>query len=698
MTTTNINLEKGEELYNKYITFSSYSNNESFKEVFALPEEDYLSFVEYYNLKAEELSSHLVEMISFINRKNNFFHLYRELPFLNYLIKITHNNKSGIYVPHFEEAQALKLLLGCSTACVSPQPLRIIFFLEFAHILSNKGLLFILLHESQHFMRGHFERMQKRHPEVWNIATDTLINYSVLNDVLPSYFYGGFNYSPEYLADLFVENFPSDSFSGVGLVLSDKDTKQNPMNKYFLYDTVINLVKNQNLTEEEIYNLIVSDYNNSLKQSSHKNSNANCNSGNGQSSSSNSSGNKSNDDFSNSLGNNSNDDGSKHSQANKNRSNEDSSTSQSSSLENDHKDISDIDNIIEKAKNSKKLFDDKMTDMFSDKKDRIEKAMQDVVKNFGFPKSKTEYNQNDLHKLKKELAKESERIRSGHKGYTQNGSDNFDEILKRAENAVEKLKIVTYLKNLSQHKAKHGEYRKSQELTRFSRKTKVPVINEMLGIGNKIDIYKKEKFNFNMNILCILDTSGSVSEHDIVNKFFNCIKNFILDYNANLVFISADTEAKTHTRFLINKENFAHFEKNGYTISGFGGTELLSPLVYELANSYIDYDLCLILSDGYYPTFTKQDLMDLAHLHIKNMNKDSVNYILNNSEKKNKVLEEFRKVQKKVTVSHAKNKAKKLIANNKYHFPPIVLINTQEKVFSNKINTFLPHEVREFLI
>ena len=133
-----------------------------------------------------------------------------------------------------------------------------------------------------------------------------------------------------------------------------------------------------------------------------------------------------------------------------------------------------------------------------------------------------------------------------------------------------------------------------------------------MGLKEPIKLYRKHRKEKRFTMLVIQDVSGSMGIQDFVHYHFNYLRDIILTHPCDIHYTQADTEM-FNSKVLINRDNYHEFEKNGFNIFHGGGTDMFMPLCQGLVEGYEekgkrqDYDLVVILSDGYFPSFSKAD-------------------------------------------------------------------------------------------
>ena len=305
--------------------------------------------------------------------------------------------------------------------------------------------------------------------------------------------------------------------------------------------------------------------------------------------------------------------------------------------------------------------------------DEMKKELSNIADKMGLPNSEADKeNQSQKNKdVFNKLAQEYEKLRqSNNQGYSSNGTSEMDEILKRNKEIENKYNFRLLLSSaIEKFQQNGGRYVKSDELTKFSKLTKSESVNELLGFGNPIKIYKKKRVAPIIDVLVIMDTSGSVGTKDITNGYLNEIEDVVLSNpNLNLHCISADTEIKQSSSFIINAENFKQYEENGFPFSGGGGTDMTRPLANQLVHVNKNFALTLIFSDGEYPVFSKDEINALILDEYEKFTKKKPSL---------KTLKERKDYQENVL----RLKKMKIKPSSNCYIPPIILLNTRELVF-----------------
>jgi len=150
-----------------------------------------------------------------------------------------------------------------------------------------------------------------------------------------------------------------------------------------------------------------------------------------------------------------------------------------------------------------------------------------------------------------------------------------------------------------------GHYRENRdapdELSQWSR---IPDLNEQMGIGEifRADLHRKMGTG---NILIVMDTSGSMSEEDIrmgLTEFRGMCEN----NRIRVTFVSADTEARD--KIIFEPEDLLEFPRS-MPIKGRGGTDMLTPVVQEICAADRPFDVCVIMTDGYFYAYDHATLV-----------------------------------------------------------------------------------------
>lgn len=773
----NENQIDGKVLFKKY--FQPNIGND-YKEMFKeLNESELDAFVKEYNQRAKDVEKKIIDLVYLLNSHvSTKAVLHFELPLLKHLTSLKDGATSGIYVAPFYE-RTFYHLNGANTAFISEKPLRITITLEMAEMLNNLGLIYIMLHEAQHFMRFHFTRGLKKDSQIFNLAADTTINHDLHFYKIPNLEKALSNAKKNKLTNQSISN--QDGFDMTKIYKENitpvvtvgsitKDAKQGwaknqpniaiskDKNNVFLWENVYRLANKDDLTEEQIYKILITEMqknqlpmppisggnNQGQNQSNNNNGNgsgkqdSNTNPQDGQQADNQQQEGKNNTPNKNASqnggvnqnqqnnGNNPSNDGELQShngnqdgqgssnnhqgqEQQNNSSNGSSSDSQSDDQQQDEKGqgnqngepqdgnnhIFNPNDLAKQIEEVRKQSDKFYQDNFSQHGDKVRKEMEKFMQTR--PSTQVPVNSDEMERLHKQLTEEGQKMLRD-SGYSPNGSLDNEMLVKRNRNIVEKTKLWFLLEKLAKTKSNDGDFVKSPHLTRFSRMTKYESINnDMLDIGNQIKIYKKHKESVLYNILCVVDTSGSVEIDDIKNKFLNEVYGVLSKYNANITLIAADTDVKQGSRVIINKNNFEKFDNQGFTIQGGGGTDMLNPLAYEYANANVDYDVIIVLSDGYYPNFDLGELKSIFEHQLKSMKKHNLPYIINNKD----YVKSKRDLIKEIDLGKKIKRVEKTLKNFKKNMPLILLANSQEQIFDKdevKEKGFLTTKLQEFLI
>lgn len=780
-------------------------------------EEEQELYIKSYNENVRQLNREiLITIKELLNFDNRYYVFFLENPVLKKLINTPFNKGLAVYVPTFEESIALSNVTNCQTAFMCHKPFRMVLFYEFAKKLSKLGLIFIICHEAQHSGRFHHKRMLNRKHNIWNIATDAIINKDLLTYTLPQFLRFNYNVKNKFHGkkiedfilklmetenkSLFlktIEEFTeqqNNDFSfkeNLDILYTKKIEKFNKEKKEnFVYENEFNqaikdyeaLIQNyeetikkinaltfinkeenaleelklvgeiiddlkekiihffdnnqiltlfstylieisalteenlkaniksfslvgdkdkkswrifnkptyslaklfskeneeklKKLSEEDIYSILAQELaqnnppqsgnqsnNNNSDNDSHSNSGANSNGKNG------SNGNSSNGNSSHSSNMNGEDNG--------------------NGGDDDNKHIQDGYEMNKNANNAQSRFDKKHNQQNAFKKtfgksaEKMEKIFRDTLKDYGAPTTKEENAQaeQEAEETIKDFIREYQNNRFK---YGNNGTIDKLDMIKRNEELEGKMNFRSTLQSLISKKTESGKWKKTQELTNFSRMTKHSAVQEFIGHKNQIKFYKKQQEKPVFKALVIFDTSGSVSLSMIKDYYLPEIKDLVLDHNFELHCISADTEIKSNSKFILNKNNFDDVDKNGFPFVGGGGTDMLSPLCYELTFAKEDYDLAIILSDGYYPAFTRTEFMEKIYGYYNDLINEA------KSTHKKELLE---------SIKHFKKCQRMLNNKPDFYFPNIFLLNTEERCFgSNGFEGFSRKELQEYIL
>ena len=567
------NEKECEALLKKYtlpIDDNNYFNN-MYPDVFKLPKKEFEDFEYAYNERVKNQTQMVNELVQYVDDDRKLrYNFALEIPVLKTLKKtIIKKNKNAIYIPNFKEDVALKKIGGgLGSAFAMKTPLRVVMHSDFIDTLTPIGMLFIIMHEVQHIVRNHTDRMLGRDPLDWNLATDLIINSSILRSKLPKLyekhinelnkthlFKKDFLYSvvTSYIGSEFDENNPEIK-KRMSSLTEDEREYYLEKNKILSFKTIDKDYK----IEEGVYQLLEK-----LKKPSGNN--------------------------------------------NSFESNED--------------------HMPDELEMGKKLneFAKNLSPEFGEYQEEMMKEIQDLINELGVPTSEQEKNKmgSDVQKKLDDALKESEQLEQEGKKIGINASDVSD-LIKRNKEVKRKLNFKNFIKTFAREFSESGRVVKSNELTTLSRLTKLPVVNQdLLGIGAPVKMYKTKREQDVLKAIAIIDTSGSVDrQYDIANQMLPEINDVVMSGKMEVIAISADTESKSNS-ILINKKNIKKIEKEGLNIIGGGGTDMLEPLVHEYIYNPVQADIMLIFSDGYYNMFNKKELMDATKIKHQQLINDN---------------------------------------------------------------------------
>ncbi len=678
-----------------------------------MSDEEYQAYVDNYNAEAEELSNYIKHLASTFSRE--FYPLAPvEIKIVERLLRTRVMGHSGIYVPKFHEAIALQASTGCTTAFMSEAPLRTVMFKDFADALSPLGMIFIMFHEMQHYYRRHITRLMRRNPYTWNVATDLVINFDLLYNKLPKIAkeagiktrfndrvtkFDIYDDGYEYLRDManYIGNeFPPEHLIGTPSDMSD-------WFKRFRID--------KSMTEEDIYEAIkMMDFGNDMNQSDNldndknQSDEQNKNSQDGQSDEQNQNGEgqsqqnggqpqdgqeQDGQQPQDSQGQSQNQNGPSQSGGNGQSQDGQQQTGQGSPTGKIAGDTASNGNLDDEQhihtghEMFKKIKDfceqqNEFDKIFGKRADQMRNEMRKIAKDYGMPETKAD-EAAELQKNKDEINKIRHEVRQEFDNFGTEAGD-LDESIRRENDIESKLQFAFMLESMARIKSNSGRYEPGQEPSVLSRMSKLPDMQKNMNIPNRLFLKKKEQTKSELNALVIIDTSGSVSMQDY-QEFLAEIRNAVINYDLHLHCVPADVEAKASYRFVINKENFEEYEKNGFKFSGGGGTNMLGPLANELVYAKgvekNGYDIAIVFSDGGFSAFSKDELMKEMRKAYNRYEKDST-----------VTSKEFMETKKRL----------KEVAGE-FQNPVILMANTQEMCWGETVfKGFKQNELQEFVI
>lgn len=164
-------------------------------------------------------------------------------------------------------------------------------------------------------------------------------------------------------------------------------------------------------------------------------------------------------------------------------------------------------------------------------------------------------------------------------------------------------------------------YRNKRQQDRLSQLSMIPSMREKMGLSRRIHIPALTPKSNTPNILVILDTSGSVSE-DEMSLYLREIYSLAKEAGeASITIVTSDTDVRTKVKFNTSDAE----QMNNILFGGGGGTDMLAPLVQCVADNEDEpYDIAIIMSDGGFPPFTHENIIDGL---LDNMAQEKVNEI-----------------------------------------------------------------------
>ena len=638
-----------------------------------MSKEEREAYIEQYDKEVDDYNSKINKMIAMMETvPKTFITAPEEIQLLHNLSRTNLNDHTAVFVPKFKEAINLQQLTGCHTAFMSETPVRIVLFKELLDGMNDIGLLFVLMHESQHFIRRHHSRQLNRNSKDWNIATDLIINYNLSNVRLPRLLNAidelvqtrGNRTSDKFKfihnTDMFEDQEIMEEMNYIGNENPPLKLKGTPADTS---DWFRKYIETNKWKEEEIYDAVVQD----LREMRKKQQQQSQSQGSPQGSP-----NQDGDQQGQSMQ----DPNGIHSQGQggQQRQNQDP-------FGDDERHMQDGKEMHDKGTSNE--ISDKYDDLFGEHANEMRESMRKTLRDYGAPSNSKEKSLQKQHakKMMAEMKREVEK-KTQQAGM---GTSDIDEYMKREKDIEEKMSFNFRLQSMIVKKSESGEYYRTNERTRFSRMTGVETVQVMMDYPNRMNFYKKEQRDDTFVGLIIMDTSGSVSIEEITRQYLNEIKGLIFNNNIEFHVVSADTQVKDSSRFILNKDNFEHYEKNGFPISGGGGTDMLLPLAHELVYGkgveQNGYDVAIILSDGGFEAFSRDELM-------KEMNK------------------EYNAYSKLPSSESTRNNIKRLNKNRKgtgstasFNNPPIIILNTREMYYkASPFDSFKRNELQEFVL
>lgn len=343
----------------------------------------------------------------------------------------------------------------------------------------------------------------------------------------------------------------------------------------------------------------------------------------------------------------------------------------------DHiKDGKEINDEFERQQGQSQQFEEE----FGEYTDEMQDAYEKAKKEFGAPQTKEQ--EREMKDAAKQIAEQiNNEVKQQQQGY---GTSDMETSIKREREIKEKTRFSMFLTSVVNSKQKTGRWVQTNEANKLSRLTRIDSIPEMLGHKNALMLKKKERESVSTEILVIIDTSGSVSFDDY-QQYFAEMKSAVMA-GATLHCVPADTEAKTDSRFIVDKNNYDKYAKNGFPMVGGGGTDMLTPLTKELVYSKnlekTGYDAAIVLSDGGFEAFSKDEFMERINYFVEEYGKEP------DSKNKHQNVNRLKRNQEQYNGITAPRQ------------PPVIILNTQEMMYSsdNKFNTFKRGELQEFVL
>lgn len=150
--------------------------------------------------------------------------------------------------------------------------------------------------------------------------------------------------------------------------------------------------------------------------------------------------------------------------------------------------------------------------------------------------------------------------------------------------------------------AQQGSYVEDRDIPDdISLWSRIPELRNLMGMGEvfRPEIVRRKR---QARALGVIDTSGSMGEADLRYASIE-LHSMFCDNDLELTIVSADTESRA--RMVIGPDSPFPIPLK---ISGGGGTDMLTPLVQEIAAADKPYDMIFVLTDGGFYSYSFDEL------------------------------------------------------------------------------------------
>lgn len=505
--------------------------------------------------------------------------------------------QSAVYIANGRRQEMLQKVTGCKTAFMISDPAQICVMHDFLKTLTAKGMLFVLLHEAGHFVFRHSDRRLRRDSGLWNIVGDLLINRILREETLPA---------------LFGKSNPVDPKE---FFKTEKDYL-NLIGYTRVTSSWVQLYRSY--SEEEAYADIMKV---ALRQ---KQLNQPGQGGGGQGQGQGGGGQGQGQGQGQGGGQPGPSDG----------------ISQN--------DFNDAYGDMEEHVQSGYDIRQRLIEEYGEEGRQLADDM-------GFPATEAE-----AKKQQAETGVMLQRAQQQASGLGSHIDSYMQEAIARDADARAQLQYRSCIQGIitaAQKGRLIDDWKKNDELALLSR---IPQVRQQMGMQHAIKIPLLKRKAGICRILCIMDTSGSVTADEMRKNFLNEMRAMMLTGNVILTIVSADTVSRG--KVVLTSEDIAMFD-TGIDIGGGGGTDMLTPLGYELTHADDKFHAAVVLSDGGYNPFTYQVLTEEMEKHAD-------------------------------TITKKGHKPGKI--------PPILFLNTREHMFNREfeetLSTFPSGKARAFLL
>ena len=477
---------------------------------------------------------------------------------------ISFNGHRAIYIPEGKEAEMLSGVTGVTTAFMTEAPPQIVIFNEMMDKLSVEGVFFVVAHELAHFAFLHTSRRHGRDPVLWNIYGDKQINQILSKDILPA----------------ISEKIRGGGKRGSLNMNRGRDLFRGPDDyiPFVCYtpDTEDWVQKYADESEEAMFEIgRKEDFNKKVLQKREDNRNS---AGSGGPSDSGV------EDLDNEP--------SQGSPGSDQETGESKQSGQGGGKPYEEYSAADVDNHMQDALDMRKKLEEKYGTEGKNLADKM-----------GLPKDQAE------QKRQQERSRVMlERAREEAKSSGARVDKYITESFTRDKEARAQTQFRVKAENAVKKALRGGTWERSDELTDLSKLSRIGEVQEFMGLTGQIFVWEEEKRDPHINLLTIVDTSGSVMKEEIQKNYLNEIRNLVVNLGCQMTVVSADTESRGE-KIVLNRDNFKDYEEKGFDLSGGGGTDMLTPLAKELAQAESKYNMAIILSDGGAESFTRKELL-----------------------------------------------------------------------------------------